>query len=270
VRLFDILSLLAQLLDLCAGVPAQRLEVTLHQHLPLFHNEHCVYSHLLSNGHDFRDCGRPCEKHLVQLRDALGMVQPVIVDVGCRNTVFNARAQSAAGCLPQLLGTGVRRFRVELVREPADETRRVLNEFGVAVMTLEDAIDRKAQVVQQFRGGQQRQVDRRENLHLYRGHGRFVAPDRLQVGDEMLESPRFFINTGTRPEIPPMNRLGVPPEVVTWADRAYLKDFADQIAALRRETDLVVASCHWGLGEEVLAHWEIAGSSWPTCPTWVR
>ena len=121
---------LAQLLDLCAGVPAGRLEVTIHQHLPLFHNEHCVYSHLLSNGHDFRDCGRPCEKHLVQLRDQLGMEHPVIVDVGCRNTVFNARAQSAAGCLPQLLAAGVRRFRVELVRESADETRRVLTAYA--------------------------------------------------------------------------------------------------------------------------------------------
>ena len=57
----------------------------------------------------------------------------------------------------------------------------------------------------------------------------------------------------TRPEIPPMNRPGVPPIVVTWADRAYL-------AALRATTsrrcaaqaDIVVASCHWGLGEEVL------------------
>ena len=121
---------LAQLLDLCAGVPAGRLEVTIHQHLPLFHNEHCVYSHLLSNGHDFRDCGRPCEKHLIGLRDQLGMEHPVIVDVGCRNTVFNARAQSAAGCLPQLLNAGVRRFRVELVREPAAEARRVLTAYA--------------------------------------------------------------------------------------------------------------------------------------------
>jgi putative protease len=121
---------LAQLLDLCAGVPCERLEVTIHQHLPLFHNEHCVYSHLLSNGRDFRDCGRPCEKHLIQLRDGLGMEHPVIVDVGCRNTVFNARAQSAAGCLPQLLATGVRRFRVELVRENAAETRRVLTTYA--------------------------------------------------------------------------------------------------------------------------------------------
>jgi putative protease len=121
---------LTQLLDLCAGVPTSRLEVTVHQHLPLFHNEHCVYSHLLSNGHDFRDCGRPCERHLVKLRDALGMEHPVIVDVGCRNTVFNARAQSAAGCLPQLLSAGVRRFRVELVREPAEETKAVLRAYA--------------------------------------------------------------------------------------------------------------------------------------------
>lgn len=121
---------LSQLLDLCKGVPGERLEVTIHQHLPLFHNEHCVYSHLLSDGSDYRTCGRPCEEHLVSLRDGLGVEHPVIVDVGCRNTVFNARAQSAAGCLPQLLAAGVRRLRVELVRESGEETRRVLTAYA--------------------------------------------------------------------------------------------------------------------------------------------
>lgn len=56
----------------------------------------------------------------------------------------------------------------------------------------------------------------------------------------------------TRPEIPPMNRPGVPPIILTWPDRAYLDAFTDDIAALRRAVDIVVASCHWGLGEEVL------------------
>ncbi len=49
-----------------------------------------------------------------------------------------------------------------------------------------------------------------------------------------------------------MNRPGIPPVIVTWADRAYLAAFAEDIAALRRKADIVVASCHWGLGEEVL------------------
>ena len=56
----------------------------------------------------------------------------------------------------------------------------------------------------------------------------------------------------TRPEIPPMNRPGVPPIIVTWADRDYLAAFAEDIRALRQRADIVVASCHWGLGEEVL------------------
>jgi poly-gamma-glutamate synthesis protein (capsule biosynthesis protein) len=56
----------------------------------------------------------------------------------------------------------------------------------------------------------------------------------------------------TRPEIPPMNRPGVPPIILTFADRTYLKAFTDDIAALKAEADIVVASCHWGLGEEVL------------------
>ena len=58
----------------------------------------------------------------------------------------------------------------------------------------------------------------------------------------------------TRPEIPPMNRPGIPPIVVTWADPDYLRAFADDIAALRAQADIVVASCHWGLGKEVLAY----------------
>ena len=56
----------------------------------------------------------------------------------------------------------------------------------------------------------------------------------------------------TRPEIPPMNRPGIPPVIITWADRDYLRSFTDDIATLRQNADVVVASCHWGLHKEVL------------------
>jgi poly-gamma-glutamate capsule biosynthesis protein CapA/YwtB (metallophosphatase superfamily) len=56
----------------------------------------------------------------------------------------------------------------------------------------------------------------------------------------------------TRPEIPPMNRPGIPPIVITWPDRTYLAQFTADIAALRQSADIVIASSHWGLGEEVL------------------
>ena len=58
----------------------------------------------------------------------------------------------------------------------------------------------------------------------------------------------------TRPEIPPPNRPGVPPEIVTWADAGYLRAFTDDIAKLKEHADIVVASCHWGLGQEVLEY----------------
>jgi hypothetical protein len=53
---------------------------------------------------------------------------------------------------------------------------------------------------------------------------------------------------------PPANRPGVPPQIITWADRQYLEWFADDIAALRAKADIVVASCHWGVGREVLQY----------------
>lgn len=58
----------------------------------------------------------------------------------------------------------------------------------------------------------------------------------------------------TRPEIPPMNRPGVPPVILTWADPEYLGSFREEISGLRREVDFVVASHHWGLHQEVLQY----------------
>jgi U32 family peptidase len=116
----------AQLFALLEHAPAERLAVTVHHHIATFHTEHCVYSHTLSGGRDYRSCGRPCEQHKVALRDHKGLEHPVVVDVGCRNTVFNAQAQSAASLVPRLLERGLRRFRVEFVRESQEEAARVL------------------------------------------------------------------------------------------------------------------------------------------------
>jgi poly-gamma-glutamate synthesis protein (capsule biosynthesis protein) len=56
----------------------------------------------------------------------------------------------------------------------------------------------------------------------------------------------------TRVGVPPANRPGIPPEIITWADAAYLGWFKEDIAALRPRVDVLVASCHWGLGKDVL------------------
>jgi putative protease len=116
----------SQLFALLDRVPATRMTVVVHHRIATFHTEHCVYSHLLSAGRDYRTCGRPCEQHEIGLRDHLGQIHPVIVDAGCRNTVFNSTMQSAARLVPRLLRAGVRRFRVELVRETEAETADIV------------------------------------------------------------------------------------------------------------------------------------------------
>jgi len=118
-----------QLLNLLGAVDPKRIAITIHHHIPTFHTEHCVYSALLSNGRDFRSCGRPCEEHEVSLRDRVDLEHPVIVDVGCRNTVFNAQAQSAAFLVPNLVSLGVERLRVEFVRESFDDSLTVLKSY---------------------------------------------------------------------------------------------------------------------------------------------
>ncbi len=118
-----------QLLALLEKAPPGRVAVTIHHHIPTFHTQHCSYARLLSQGRDRRTCGQPCRQHDLALRDRLGNEHPVLVDVQCRNTVFNAAAQSAAFLVPRLVEAGVQRMRVEFVRETRAEAERVLQAY---------------------------------------------------------------------------------------------------------------------------------------------
>lgn len=104
-------------------------EITLHQHMPMFHMEHCVFCAFLSEGKDFRDCGRPCDTHEVQLRDRVGALHPLKADAGCRNTLFNSKAQTGAEFAHDMARQGAAAFRIEFLNESGDEVRRTMNHY---------------------------------------------------------------------------------------------------------------------------------------------
>ena len=120
---------IAQLEALLQSAPPAWFEITIHQHIPMFHMEHCLFCAFLTQGTDYTNCGRPCDKHNVQIRDRVGQDHPLKADAGCRNTVFNARAQTGAEYAARLIALGARHFRIEFVNETAAETARVIAQY---------------------------------------------------------------------------------------------------------------------------------------------
>lgn len=118
-----------QLEALLRAAPPEWFEVTIHQHIPMFHMEHCVFCAFLSSGKDYRDCGRPCDRHDLKLRDRVGAEHPVKADVGCRNTVFNALAQTGAEYVPAMIELGVRNFRIEFLNETPEQVERTISKY---------------------------------------------------------------------------------------------------------------------------------------------
>ena len=123
----------AQITDLAQRIGADALEVIAYQHLPVFHTEHCVFCRFLSTGTSYKDCGHPCERHKVALRDSAGREHPVMADVGCRNTVFGAEAQEASAHLDAWRAAGIRHYRLEFVHESGAQVRQVSEAFGAAL-----------------------------------------------------------------------------------------------------------------------------------------
>jgi len=118
-----------QLDALLQAAPPAWFEITIHQHMPMFHMEHCVFCAFLSKGKDYHDCGRPCDVHDVRLRDRVGAEHPLKADAGCRNTVFNSQAQTGAEFVERLLALGVHNFRVEFLNEPPAEVERTIAKY---------------------------------------------------------------------------------------------------------------------------------------------
>ena len=119
-----------QVAELAQNIGEEKLEVVAYQHLPVFHTEHCVFCRFLSDGTSYKDCGHPCDKHRVALRDEKGREHPVMADVGCRNTVFGAEAQEASRHLDQWQEIGIQHYRLEFVHESGDDVARISTAFA--------------------------------------------------------------------------------------------------------------------------------------------
>jgi putative protease len=118
-----------QLEALLRAAPPEWFEATIHQHMPMFHMEHCVFCAFLSSGTNYTNCGRPCDTHVVKLRDRVGAEHALKADAGCRNTVFNSQTQTGAEYIAKMVELGIRHFRVEFLDEPPETVERTIAKY---------------------------------------------------------------------------------------------------------------------------------------------
>jgi putative protease len=110
-----------QVRELLENSHANRMEVTVFQYMPSFHMEHCVFAAYLSNGSSYRDCGKPCEKHDVRLKDQFQNWHQIKADQECRNTMFSAKSQSAGRYISDWANRGLGFVRIEALKERGNE-----------------------------------------------------------------------------------------------------------------------------------------------------
>lgn len=93
---------------------------------------------------------------------------------------------------------------------------RRANEYGVHAgrveVDLEAVRERKRGIVDMFSTGSERGLRRHDRLELIFGDATFLAPRELEIrltsgGTRRLTAQKIFINTGTRPRIPPVPGL---------------------------------------------------------------
>jgi putative protease len=122
-----------ELMQMIEKVNSHRIEIILHQRIPSFHMEYCLYAKYLSNGSDYRSCGIPCHSHRLSLRDPEGELHPVYTDFACRNTMYRSKPQSMAGYLQKLIKQGVQNYRIDLLDESKEAVRHLLDRYTSAL-----------------------------------------------------------------------------------------------------------------------------------------
>lgn len=159
-----------QLEGLISKCSAERLEVTLHQYMPEFHMEHCVFAAFMSKGSSFKDCGKPCEKHQVELKDAYGNMHFLKADQECRNTLYRGAAQSAAFLIKKWpIQPGAWRFealyeRGDILRNKVKDYLELINgEKSLSEVVASVGVVEKYGVTEGQLGHERKWVDRKKD-----------------------------------------------------------------------------------------------------------
>jgi pyruvate/2-oxoglutarate dehydrogenase complex dihydrolipoamide dehydrogenase (E3) component len=137
--------------------------------------------------------GNPLSQDLADAGWKVAMIERDQIGGTCINT----------GCTP----TKTMVASAQVAHYARDGAKWGVHTSGIRV-DMGEVVARKNRNVHDWRTGQESKfAERAEHLRLYRGGGRFIGPHKITVNGEELESDRIFLDTGTRPTIPPIEGL---------------------------------------------------------------
>ena len=108
-------------------IPPSLLEVIIYNHPPMFHTEYCLHAARLSKGRNSEECGFPCRKHNINLRDRTGMFLPVLPDTTCRTTIFSGKVLTRQNVVKRFIQLGIRHFQIDFLNEDKENIMEILS-----------------------------------------------------------------------------------------------------------------------------------------------
>jgi pyruvate/2-oxoglutarate dehydrogenase complex dihydrolipoamide dehydrogenase (E3) component len=78
---------------------------------------------------------------------------------------------------------------------------------GLVTVNMREVLARKNEIVEQSRVAIEKRADKNENIHVFRGRGRFLGPKQVEVLNNKLESDHIFIDTGSTAVVPKIKGL---------------------------------------------------------------
>ena len=95
-------------------------------------------------------------------------------------------------------------YAAHVARRHADYGVTIGGPVGVDMKAVKA---RKDSIVAPSRNGVERSLKTLDGCTVFEGHGHFVGPKQVQVGQTVLEAEQIFINVGGRASVPPMPGL---------------------------------------------------------------
>ncbi len=112
------------------------IECIIHGSIPVMTSKYCVVSSVLNTT---TKCQEECTKTKFALRDRKNYLFPIETDKYCRMYVFNSRELCLIENINELLLTGIKNLRLELIRESPQKINKLIKMYSEAIHYPEKA-----------------------------------------------------------------------------------------------------------------------------------